>query len=78
MHNPYRLLWLSARLFVIEVHTDRDLGAVVELEVSGTRLERRRTLIATDERIDVRSWCAVDDQIAVFDFNSRAILKCKF
>ena len=40
---------------------------VAELAVSGAQIERRRQLIAADERIDVFSWCAVDDGLAIVD-----------
>ena len=68
LKNSRYLLWLADRLLVT------DNNAVIELEVSDTRLERRRELIATREKIDVRRLGAVNDELAIFDYNSRDIL----
>ena len=71
---PQRILWLADRLFVADFEREKLLHAVIELEVSDTRLERRRELIATSENIDVRSLCAVNDGLTIFDAKSKDIL----
>ena len=75
---PRKLLWLADRLLVAEFNSEKDSHAVIELEVSDMRLERRRELIATSENISVRSLCAVNDVFAIFDSNSRDILHYSF
>ena len=72
LKEPERLLWLADRLLVA------DSNALIELEVSDTRLERLRELIAISENISVRSLCAVNDGLAIFDENSRDILHYSF
>ena len=62
LKNPEYLLRLADRLLVA------DSNAVIELEVSDTRLERRRELIATSENINVYRLCAVNDGVAIFDY----------
>ena len=69
-----RLVWLADRLIVTDWEGSKDSHAVIELEVSDTRLERRRELISTSEHINVSRLCAVNDELAIFDFNSRNIL----
>ena len=72
LEEPYYLLWLSDRLIVDESNS------VIELEVSDTRLRRGRELIATGDNIGVRRLCAVDDELAIFDFQSNDILHYSF
>ena len=72
LKQPDSLLWLADRLLVA------DSNAVIELEVSDTRLQRRRELIATSENIRVWRLCAVDDALAIFDFKSKDILHYSF
>ena len=72
LNFPKQLLWLADRLLVA------DSNAVIELEVSDKRLERRRELIATSENISVRSLCAVNDGVAILDYNSKDILHYSF
>ena len=62
LKQPLYLLWLTDRLLV------KDSNAVIELEVSDTRLERRRELIATSEKISVSRLCVVNDELAIFDY----------
>ena len=69
-----RLLWRADRLLVTEWNAATKSHSVSEFEVSGSRIERRRQLIAADERIDVRSWCAVDDGLAIVDGKSGDLL----
>ena len=64
---PEALLWLSDRLLVANFYREKHLHAVLELEVSDMRLERRREFIATSENIYVRSLCAVIDGLTIFD-----------
>ena len=72
MKNPFYLLWLSDRLLIA------DNNAVIELEVSDTRLERRRELIPTSENIYVSRICSVNNELAIFDEKSRDILLYSF
>ena len=73
--NSFRdVLWLADRLLVADFDTEKQSHSVIELEVSDTRLERRRELIAISEKIHVFRWCAVNDGLAIFDLNSNAIL----
>ena len=72
LKSPKYLLWLADRLLVDESNS------VIELEVSDTRLQRRRELIATSENINVFRLCAVNDGVAIFDFKSKDILHYSF
>ena len=74
LQAPHHLLWRADRLLVAEWNEETKSHAVAEFEVSGARIERRRQLIAADERIRVSSWCAVDDGVAIFDWNSKDLL----
>ena len=74
---PSLLLWLADRLLVADFDREKQSSAVIELEVSDTRLERRRELIATSENIHLTSLCAVNDGLAIFD-QSRDIVQCSF
>ena len=67
LNNPLQVLLLADRLLVA------DSNAVIVFEVSDTRLERRE-LIATSENIYANRLCAVNDGVAIFDYNSRDIL----
>ena len=75
---PYYLLWLADRLLVAELDSEKQSHAVIELEVSDTRLEPRRELIATSENIHVSRWCAVNNELAIFDDKSKDILHYSF
>ena len=75
---PYYLLWLTDRLLVADYDSEKNSHAVIELEVSDTRLERCRELIATSENISVSRLCAVNDELAIFDYNTRDILHYSF
>ena len=55
LKEPSYLLWLADRLLVNDYDGEKKSDAVIELEVSDARLERRRELIATSENICVRS-----------------------
>ena len=74
LQRPYHLLWLADRLVVTEWNAGTASNAVAELELSGTRLERRGQLIAFDEQIDLFSWCAVDGGLVVFNSKSKELL----
>ena len=74
LKRPERLLWLADRLLVADFDKEKLSHAVIELEVSDTRLERRRELIATSENIHVWRLCAMNDEVAIFDEHSRDIL----
>ena len=67
-------LWLADRLFVADYDREKQSHDVIELEVSDTRLERRRELIAASEHMFLSSWCAVNDGLAIFDERSKDIL----
>ena len=73
LKSPRYLLWLADRLLVADSDEEKQSHAVIELEVSDTRLERRRELIATSENIRVQRLCAVNDGLAIFDYNTRDI-----
>ena len=75
---PTRLLWLADRLLVADFDMEKRSHAVIELEVSDTRHERRLELIATSENILVRRLCAVDDRLAIVDSISKDILHYSF
>ena len=75
---PEYLLWLADRLLVADFDEEKHSHAVIELEVSDTRLERRRELIATSENINVTSLCAVNEELALFDYKSKDILHYSF
>ena len=74
---PDRLFWLADRLLVTDFDREES-HAVIELEVSDTRLERRRELIAASENIYAFRLCAVNDGLAIFDDNSKDILHYSF
>ena len=74
MKCPHYLLWLADRLLVADFDENKKSHAIIELEVSDTRLERRRELIATSENIRVRSWCEVEDGLAIVDNKANDIL----
>ena len=69
--NEIKLLWLDSfdadLLIVSDWDDDKHSHAVVELELSGSRLERRSELIASSEKINVRTWCAMDDFLVIVD-----------
>ena len=67
LKRPHELLWLADRLLVADLDSEKQSDAVIELEVSDTRLERRRELIATSENIRVHRLCAVNDGVAICD-----------
>ena len=74
LKSPFKLLWLADRLLIGDLDREKQKHAVIELEVSDTRLERRSELIATCENIIVWRWCAVKDGVAIFDCNFKTIL----
>ena len=78
LKQPSLLLWLADRILVADFDDNMKSNAIIELEVSDTRLERRRELIASSENIDVKSLCAVNDGVAIFDDNSKDILHYSF
>ena len=71
---PDRVMWLADKsLLVADTNTDKRLESDTVVLLSGTRLERRRELIASSENIRVRSWCLVDYSLAIFDSNTKSI-----
>ena len=71
---PDALLWLADRLLIVNFDSEKCSHAVIELEVSDTRLERRRERIATSENIYVHKFCAVNDELVIVDSVSKDIL----
>ena len=55
LKKPYKfiLVWLANRLFVADFDEDKNSDAVIQLEVKGKLLERRRELIATSDGINI-------------------------
>ena len=78
LNAPIYLLWLADRLLVADIDRETHSHAVIELEVSDTRLKRLRELIATSENIRVNRLCAVNDGVAIFDYKSKDILHYSF
>ena len=78
LKNPYTHLGLSDRLLVADFDNEKNSHAVIEFEVSDTRLERRRELIATSENIRAYRMCAVNDGLAIFNNKSKDILHYSF
>ena len=72
--RPLYLMCLADRLLVTEWNEKQICHAVIEFELSATRLERRRELIAESEGIRVHRWCAVPGGLAIFDYTSRSLL----
>ena len=68
-----QFLWLGNRLLVVDGDRDEPSHAVLELEMSGTRLERSRELIPASENNKVHKWCAMDDGLLIFEGKSRDI-----
>ena len=75
---PDRLLWLAERLLVADFDDVKQSHAIIVLEVSDTRLERRRKFIATSENIRVSRLCALKDGLAIFDYNTKDVLHFSF
>ena len=71
---PTQLLWLADRLLVADRDSEKKVDAVIELEVSDMRLERRRELIATSENLYVNRLYAVNDELAIVDGNNDILL----
>ena len=78
LNYPSYLLWLADRLLVADYDSEKKSQAVIEFEVSDTRLERRREIIATSENINVSRFCAVNDGFAIFDYKSKDFLHYSF
>ena len=75
---PTQFLWLADRLLVADFDSEKNADAVIELEVSDKRLERRRDIITTSENIRVYRMCAANDGLAIFDLNSSYLLLYSF
>ena len=78
LNCPDTLLWLADRLLIADFDRFSESHDVIELEVSDTRLERRRELIATSDNICVSILCSMNDGLAIFDYNARDILHYSF
>ena len=61
------LLWLADRLLATEWYNRTSSDAVIELEVNGTDISRRRELIASGGYLGIKvgSWCAVEAGLAI-------------
>ena len=78
LKEPNRLLWLADRLLVSDHYSEKGSYSVIEFEMSGTRLERRRELVATEEKITVSRMCAVNEGFAIFDSILKDVLYYSF
>ena len=78
LKEPSSLFWLADRLLVADYDRENESHAILELKVSDMRLGRYLQLIATSEKIDVRSLCAVNDELVIFNYNTRDILQYSF
>ena len=78
LKGPCDLLWLADRLLVGEWDAETKSHAVAELALSGTRLERRRELIASSARVYIRRWTAVNNGLAIFEWNKKELLHYQF
>ena len=71
LESPRLLLWVAARLFV----SAPVYSVVVELELKGSRLERRCQLIgSTGNIIIVHKWCALDEGLVVYNDSSKELI----
>ena len=68
------VLSLADRLLVSESNASTNSYVIVELVLNGTILERRRELDLTRTHIDLECWCAVDNELAIFDSNSQQLV----
>ena len=59
------ILWLAGRLLVTEDYANRHWHAIIEFEVVGNHLVRRRELLASSALVSVRSWCATDNGLVI-------------
>lgn len=73
VQNPRHVLWVADRLLIDEWHDESRSHSVYEMELSETQLVRKRELIPASEKVNVYSWCAVGDDLAIFEFVSKAI-----
>lgn len=78
LQGSAHLLWLAERLIATEWYKETETNSVTELQLNGAQLEQCRQLIAPSGNIKVSRWCPVDDGLAIFEWNSRAILHFKF
>ena len=68
--SSLNLLWLADLLIVYEYNASTKLRVIVEFEFSGMRLDRRCKLLDFNyARIRLASWCAVVNELAIFDNN---------
>ena len=67
---------LADRLLVADFDYEKHSHAVIELKVSARRVLGER--IGTSENLHVLSWCAVNDKLAIFDYNNKDILDYLF
>lgn len=76
---PKFLLYIAYRLLATdELNAINNSEAIIELELSGKRLERCGQLIATNKRINVHRWCALDGGFAIVDGHTGDLLHYKF
>ena len=71
LKDPRGIQWLAGRLLVTDWDNTKQAHSVIELDLTGTRLKRRRELIASSDNINVGKMCAVDNALALFDWNSK-------
>ena len=70
LNYPRGVLWLADRFLVTDWDNEKKSLDKKELEMIGTRFTSCK-LIATSEKIVAYRWCAVDDALAMFDWNSK-------
>ena len=72
------LLWLADRLIINEYNDSTQSNVLVELEVSGSGLERRRELDLDLARIELFCWCAVGNELAIYDLYFNGLVLYSF
>ena len=63
---------------VSESNASTNSYVIIELVLNGTTLERRRELDLTRTHIDLECWCAVDNELAIYDSNSQQLVLYSF
>lgn len=74
--EPWNVLWLADHLLVEDIHykDGQSVHNIVQLELKGTQLIRRRELISAKDEVQVGGWCVVNNGLAIYDFKSKNIL----
>ena len=72
------VLSLGDRLLVSESNASTNSHVIVELVLNGTILERRRELDLTRAHTELECWCAVGNELAIYDSNSQQLVLYSF